>query len=374
MTESSLVRIAIDCRWLDSGGAGRTTELMLRALRHSELEVEWLLWGRPALLQAHLWSGARVVPVSPDPRALRGQRSWFDVPDADLTVFLHQQRPLRRVRAFTLIHDTIPLRFGPLAVRRAKRAFLRCVAARSERILTGSRFAARCIVEDLGVDERRITVVRWPGDRELADRVGTLRRTIEPQEAALYLGLLLPHKNVERLLEAFAGTGFRRSGGRLVLTGGSPAGVAALTARLSPEEREFVEVRPFSSQSEVERLLASVRFVVQPSLEEGFGLPAWEALCCGVPVCASTGGSLPEVTRGWADEFDPRSVEEMTEALDRTAMRARNRTPEEAELASAEFLAGTPSMPDLTRQLDEVFAASIPRARAASVPSEPAAG
>jgi len=56
---------------------------------------------------------------------------------------------------------------------------------------------------------------------------------------------------------------------------------------------------------------------VFPSLYEGFGLPALEAMAQGVPIACSSAGSLPEVCGDAAFYFDPRSVDEMTGAIER---------------------------------------------------------
>jgi glycosyltransferase involved in cell wall biosynthesis len=81
-------------------------------------------------------------------------------------------------------------------------------------------------------------------------------------------------------------------------------------------------------------LYATSLFLVQPSLEEGFGLPAWEAISCGLPVCVSDGGSLPEVSRGFAEPFPAASVVAMSAAIDACAMAARRRTPDDAAAQS----------------------------------------
>ena len=347
-------RILLDCRWLNSGGAGRVTELLLRGLATDPGEATWVLWGPPDV-EALSWPGAEVAIERLDPRTWNGQRNWFDLPRADFSVFLHQQRPLRAVPAATYMHDTIPLHFASGNLDRSmKRLFLRRVAAISTPVIAPSEYSRRSICADLGVAPQRVTVMKMAGDARMAARVAELRRTHPGEPFALYLGLFLPHKNLERLIESFGVTRFCSEGGRLLLMGGSPTDQRALEARLSPAQREYVQTRPFGSQQEVESLLATCRFLVQPSLEEGFGLPAWEALCCGVPVCASDGGSLPEITQGLADEFPATSVDRMAEALDACATRAKSVTPETAEKASEAFLSSAPSVGEMAAQLRDV--------------------
>ncbi len=352
-------RILLDCRWLNSGGAGRVTELLLRGLALSPPDARWILWGPPSV-QALAWRGAEVVLEPHDPRMLNGQRAWFAIPDCELALFMHQQRPQRRVPSVTMIYDTIPLRFASGTLERAvKRRFLQRVATISRHIVTTSEYSKKCIATDLGVSASKVSVAVCPGDPLMAQRVAELRRTLEPQPVALYLGLFLPHKNLEMLIEAFARTAFCAEGGRLRLTGGSRAEHSDLTSRLTEAQRRYVEIRPFGSQSDLETLLATCRFLVQPSLEEGFGLPAWEALCCGVPVCASDGGSLPEVTRGYANQFPARSFDRMVEALDACAYRDQANTPEVAEVASRRFLEQAPSIEEFAARIQGILRTAL---------------
>lgn len=351
-------RIVLDCRWLNSGGAGRITELLLRGLAAGAGEADWVLWGPPAVEQ-FAWPAAEVAIENHDPRTWRGQRNWLDVPAGDLVLYLHQQRPLRPGPSVMFIHDTIPLHFASTPLDKAlKRQFLRAAAALSTRVLAPSEYSRSCILSDLGVPRDKVTVVCCPGDPEMAERVAAVRRALPREPVALYLGLFLPHKNLERLIEAFGATTFRAGGGRLVLMGGTPGEHAALEERLTPAHREFVQTRPFGSQHDLETLLGTCTLLVQPSLEEGFGLPAWEALCCGVPVCASDGGSLPEITQGYAEVFPAASTERMTEALDATAARAASLTPDDAEAASRKFLSSAPNIDQMGEQVLQVLLSS----------------
>jgi glycosyltransferase involved in cell wall biosynthesis len=291
------------------------------------------------------------VAVAAKPTRMNGQRDWFTIPPADLVVFLQQQRPLRKVPALTAILDTTPLRFNRNRLDGwAKVRFLRRVGRISRGILTISEFSRRSIERDLGIAPERITKIDLPADRELAGRVLALREESAREEVALYVGLFLPHKNLPRLIEAFGRTSFRRRGGKLVLVGGKDA-AEPLRQSLDADQRGYVTVLGRCSQTELERLYATSRLLVQPSLEEGFGLPVQEALASGLPACVSRGGALPEVARGLAEHFDPTSAAEMAAAIDRTAEQAVDLEADAGRALSAAFLARAPSIDDLARQL-----------------------
>jgi glycosyltransferase involved in cell wall biosynthesis len=80
-------------------------------------------------------------------------------------------------------------------------------------------------------------------------------------------------------------------------------------------------VRPACSDDELERLLAVSRALVAPSLEEGYGLPAFEAASAGLPVAASRTGAMTELPAESAVLFDPSSTDEMTRAIDEVTRR-----------------------------------------------------
>ena len=56
---------------------------------------------------------------------------------------------------------------------------------------------------------------------------------------------------------------------------------------------------------------------MMPSFIEGFGLPVLEAMACGTPVICSRAASLPEVAGGAAEFFEPSSVDDLAEAIER---------------------------------------------------------
>ena len=360
--------VVLDCRWLGNGGPGRTTELVLRALGAHPPAGRWVLWGDEGATGPFAWPEAELAPRPGDPRSLMGQRHAYDVPKGDLIVYMHQVRPFRNLPCITMIYDTIPLRHGTNRVlREAKRLFLRNVAARSRQILTISAYSRQAIIRDLGASPDRVHVLRFPFDGDFVERVHRLRPTVGREDVALFIGGFLPHKNLPRLLQAFENTTFRREGGRLVVAGGTAQQVAEFTASLTPSQRRFVEVRAISGQSELDRLFASSLLLVQPSLEEGFGLPAWEALCCGLPVCASDGGALPEVVQGFAQPFPATSVPAMTTAIDESAARAKASTEADLLLSSHRVRESAPTLQafgDQFRSIIEQQTLAFPPAQA----------
>ncbi len=105
----------------------------------------------------------------------------------------------------------------------------------------------------------------------------------------------------------------------LTLAGVDGAAVSRLSA-LAAQHHVRVELPGIVSQPELEQLLASATLLVQPSLEEGFGLPVAEALAAGIPVAISTAPALVEITRGAPIEtFEPRDIDAISAAIDRVA-------------------------------------------------------
>lgn len=303
----------IDCRYLGPGGAGRVTELLLRGLSVTRPAGRFVLWG-PEEVQAHLWPSATWQPSHRNPTAAGGQAEVFRVPDGDVSLYLHQIRPFRRGPSITTIYDTIPLRHGGAAAERAaKRMYLKAAARLSSGIVTLSHYAASCIGRDLGVDEDRITVIDYPVDAELRVRVAGLRATHPPEDTVLFVGRFARHKNLVRLIEAFSHTAAAAEGARLVLVGGTPEEIRDLGGLAGGA----VELRPPCSQHELEVLYATSRLLVMPSLEEGFGLPAWEAATCGLSVCLSDIPVFREILPE-APRFDPTSLEAIASAIDET--------------------------------------------------------
>jgi glycosyltransferase involved in cell wall biosynthesis len=140
----------------------------------------------------------------------------------------------------------------------------------------------------------------------------------------LYVGGLSPHKNLLRLIEAFALTvqGAELGDVKLVLAGDLgdtfhthiPELRAAVT-RCGLSHR--ILFPGFIPDEDLVYLYSRAYALAQPSLLEGFGLPPVEAMACGVPVLYSRAGSLPEVVADGGLDFEPTDVAAMAAVLGR---------------------------------------------------------
>lgn len=311
--------ILLDCRFLGLGGAGRVTELLLRGLRELQPPGRWIVWGPPGASE-YLWQGSTGAFTRASPLKLWGQRYIFEMPSHDVAIYMHQIRPWRRGPSLTFVHDTISSHFGNPVARWLKRSFFGVVAHVSTLILTDSHYSADCLQRDLGLPKTRVRVVDLPLDETMGSRVRSLREVLGPKKVILYVGRFVPHKNLDRLIEAFSKTRFFDDGGTLHLVGGTPREVVSLSDHVNRSRIPRVVVEGKCSQERLEELYATSTLLTMPSLEEGFGLPALEALAAGLRISVSDGGALPEIFGGYVEPFDALSVSSMAEGLDRDAI------------------------------------------------------
>ncbi len=199
-------------------------------------------------------------------------------------------------------------------IRRDYPTLVRSHAQRADAIIVVSRFVAREVEERLGVPATRIVVATngaptWKLPPAPLDSSGYL----------LFVGTLEPRKNVSGLLEAYGRLVARNDATpRLVIAGradpGSADSVAAMT---QPPLAGRVDYRGYVSPDHRESLFKGAQMLVMPSLDEGFGIPALEAMAAGVPVIASRRGALPEVVGDAGLLIDPDDPESITTAMAR---------------------------------------------------------
>jgi glycosyltransferase involved in cell wall biosynthesis len=166
------------------------------------------------------------------------------------------------------------------------------VARQLPRVVTVSASSKSDIVEHMGVEPSRVSVVPVGVDDTLFRPLPDVARV--PGRLMTTASADVPLKGLVPLLEALAKVRTEHPADLVVI--GEPRAasqVGATIKRLGLEDAvRFVS--KVSDQRIVE-LYAEAEVAVVPSLYEGFSLPAVEAMACGVPVVATTGGALPEV-------------------------------------------------------------------------------
>lgn len=238
-------------------------------------------------------------------------------------------------RTVATCHDVIPLVFPEHYMNRKHlswRVYF-TVLRRLERwrkldhIIAISEATKRSVVEHLGVPEERVTVVyngvdhRWFGRPPDAAALDAVRRRYRLERPYfLYLGGYDYRKNIPTLVRAFKRLP-RNLEVDLVLAGG-------LTKSQTPVMRKFlheqglgdrVRCLSYVDDSDVPALYALALAFTYPSLAEGFGLQALEAMGLGCPVLASNVSSLPEVVGEAGLLVSPTDEEEIAAALERLA-------------------------------------------------------
>jgi glycosyltransferase involved in cell wall biosynthesis len=327
------MRVAIDARKLHDFGIGTYIRNLLRHLARLDRESEFvLLVGEPDMdVASQLGRNFRtVLETSPNyslqeqvriPWALRREQpDVFHAPHYILPIGV-------RCRSVVTIHDCIHLMFPQYLPNRMAYAYARAsmwsAARKSARILTVSEASKRDILHFFRVPPEKIEVVYNAIDERFWSRPdeGDVSRVRERYQLTsrfvLYVGNIKPHKNLVRLIEAFD---LVRKRGlddvKLLIIGDEISKLPALRRavhghKLHKEVRFLGYVRD-ETLAILYRLASAFAF---PSLYEGFGLPALEAMASGTPVVTSNVSSLPEVAGTAAVLVDPYDVDAIADGL-----------------------------------------------------------
>jgi glycosyltransferase involved in cell wall biosynthesis len=287
-----------EARWRDMGADHLRDEVP--SSRAGRLTFEQL--GLPALLRK---AG---VTVHHGPHYTMPARA--PVPCAvtihDCTFFDHPEWHVRTKAAF----------FRRAIRRAARRAgVLVCVShVTAERLRASCPVRAPVVVAPHGVDHGRFTPdePEAGGDRALLAALGVP----DDRPFVAFVGTLEPRKGVVPLLRAFDALAADRPDLLLVLAGQTGWGMAETERALGAARHADRIVRTgYVPDAAVPALLRRAAAVAYPALEEGFGLPALEALACGAPLVTTAGTAMAEVAGNAALLVPPGEVTPLVEAL-----------------------------------------------------------
>lgn len=294
---------AVDLRMLNASGIGRYLQGLVPRVIEGTGGARWRLLGDPGEILEHDWARDSGVSVVAARSPIYSPKEQIEIP-----------RLLRGVSLLWAPHYNVPLAYGgPLLVtvhdvlhlarpehvegvhrRLYARLMVAGMVRKADAILCDSEFTAGELRRLTRVDPGKLNVVHLGMDDSWFEPVAGA--SPEPRPYLLCIGNVKPHKNLSRLVGAFA----RLSGEveqDLVIVGkrdgfitGDPR-VGDAAAQLGDRVRFTGPV----SDILLRRYLAHASALVFPSLYEGFGYPPLEAMACGCPVVASWAASIPEV-------------------------------------------------------------------------------
>ena len=209
--------------------------------------------------------------------------------------------------------------------------FGKAVSKRATAVITDSEYSKKDIIKIFGVDEEKIHTISLgiSGEYKPVTDRGLIENTKKDYGIAgkyiLYVGNFKPHKNVRRLIEAFAEAiphlptplqGGEGGGVKLVL-GGRRDKFVPLLEKFAEKLgiKDSIIFTDFIKDEDLPALYSSAEIFVYPSLYEGFGLPVLEAMACGTPVICSNTTSLPEVAGDAGILINPEDVKSIASAM-----------------------------------------------------------
>ena len=236
--------------------------------------------------------------------------SYFDVVHSPSPLLI----PTRRAARLITIHDIDFLahpHHGSREIRSDYPSLARLHAHRADGVIVPSAYTGDQVARTLQIPRDRITVCPNGAPSWSA-------RARPPENGhIMFVGTIAPRKNIDRLLTAYAALREQSEGiPPLLLVGQATPEAASTLARLSSAPLAgHVHVLGYVDDNELLTLYRKAILVVLPSLDEGFGVPALEAMSLGVPLVAARKGALPEVVGNAGFLVDPMDTKAITAAL-----------------------------------------------------------
>jgi len=332
------MKIGLNLLYLRPGIVGGTeayaTGLIYELKKRLNSESLWLFINKETK-EARLFTNLDIKTiVCPIPAKLRFIRYFYEQFILPLQIktkkidLLHSLGYIQPIfvscKSVVTIHDLNYMNIGeymsPLR-RNILKYFITRSARRSDHIITVSNFSKNQIVKTLNIPPNKISVTYNSIKRrpDLTLEFDILAKEYNIKKPYIFaLGSLSPHKNMERLVEAFLilkkGRKFK---GQLVIAGHIPKmkdNVDSLI-RIMGLKNDIVTTG-YVSDLHISTLYKNAEIFVFPSLYEGFGIPVLEAFYYGIPVACSNVSAIPEIAGDAAVYFNPKDSYDIANAID----------------------------------------------------------
>ena len=318
--------ITIDVRMLGCSGIGTYIRNIVPRVIAARPDTTVTLLGNPYELAGYGWAhgdNVRIVACRSPIYSLAEQVVMARLIPSHTDLFWspHYNIPLcYRGKLLVTVHDLFhrarPEFVRGLHRRLYARYMFSAVARRADAIVAVSRFTADELARFTTVDRKKVHVIELGVAPFWFERTGAPPPRRRPY--ILYVGNVKPHKNLSRLVEAYAMVA-SRSDVDLVIVGRKDGFITGDTAVEKRAERLGERV-VFTGEMDIAQLrgyYAHAETLVLPSLYESFGLPPLEAMASGCPVVVSDIAPLRDVCGDAALFCDPMSPADITEKIHR---------------------------------------------------------
>lgn len=313
------MRIGIDVRLWNESGVGRYIRNLVYNLERMDKKNDYILFARPEDLGELKIKNSKFKIVQTDIKwhSFDEQFNFVNIlnrQNLDLVHFPYHSAPIFYNKAFIItIHDLIPFRFEtgnastlPFPLYKIKfmayKFVLSTLSKKAKKIISPSEFSRKEIVNVLGVDSSRVRVIPEGVDERLRKSDDFVRKN-----QFLYVGNAYPHKNLDTLIQVFS----ELPASELLLIGKEDFFYKRLKRKVKDLKLSNIKFMGYVSDSKLSELYAYSRALVIPSLMEGFGLPALEAMSNGCPLLVSDIPAHREICQNAAIYFDPRDNENL---------------------------------------------------------------
>jgi len=249
----------------------------------------------------------------------------------DLVHFTHFNAPiLYRSQFIVTIHDLIISHYPNsrattknIVIYKIKLFFykliINIIANKAQKIITVSEYSKKDIVQLLKIKESKVIVTYEGVDLPSLGQIkcDQIKKDLGiNRDFLLYVGSAYPHKNLEKLIEAFGQVLLVNNTLQLVLVGSKNYFYSQLANEVKKADLdESVILTDYLSDSDLACLYREARLYIFPSLIEGFGLPPLEAQSYGLPVLSSFNSCLPEILGDSVLYFNPNNASELARLI-----------------------------------------------------------
>lgn len=330
------MKIGIDARMIKATGIGRYTENLIEGLSKIASGNQYILFFKREEFDSYKLPGSNFKKVLAD-------FHWYGIKEQlnfptlindqqiDLMHFPHFNVPIFYKEKFIVtIHDLTLNKYKTIRASTksiiayelkhlAYNYIIKNSIQKSKAIITPSKFTKKNVIDYFKVSEGKISVTYEGGTSEKILNIkgddSILRKNNITSPYILYVGNAYPHKNLETLIASVEDINNEY---KLVLVGKIDEFYERIKKIVNEKKlNSRIIFTDYVSDEDLVSLYKNAKAYVFPSLNEGFGLPALEALSFGLPVASSNGSCLPEVLGDAAVFFNPNDSKDMADKINK---------------------------------------------------------